>query len=81
MEDPDDPPIPIRVGVRVFFVFTTENHEVGIVANIEGVLILTHVICSVVDTKRLVLVNRAMFLDNYLISLGYRVFLFVAIVF
>ena len=68
MEDANDPSIPVRVRVRIL-IFATEDHEVGIPADVKGILIPAHVVCSVVDTERLVLVDYVS-PDDDLISLG-----------
>ena len=57
MEDANYPSIPIWVGVRIL-IFATKDHEVGVLAYVKGILIAAHIVCRVVDTECLVLVDH-----------------------
>jgi hypothetical protein len=49
----DHSSIPVRVTVRLIF-FVRENHDVGMYARVNAVLITAHVVGSVVEANRLV---------------------------
>lgn len=56
MEDVHDPSIPVGVGTGIDFglILSTQNHEVGVVAGIEGVLCSADVVGGVIDPKNFV---------------------------
>ena len=57
MEDTDDAGIPIRMMfLLVLFILVGQNHNVSMCARVHRVLSASHIVCSVIDSKDLVLV-------------------------
>jgi hypothetical protein len=62
VKNTNDTSVPVQVGFYgAIVVFLSENHNIGMVSQVESVCILAHIVCCIINLQSLVLVDTVIF--------------------